>query len=272
MFSHELSDHELIAFCLDGPPSRIVGGTQYGHLVVRISEKVVIKFGMGISRDEADNQQRAYDLVDHNIVRVPRVHRYFTDEVGRGYIMMDYIEGKVIDPLDDPDIIGRVICVLDHFSTLIGDKPGSLSGGPCHGLLWPDTEDLTFKNIENMEAWFNSRLFPGEGRISFQNHDLVLCHLDIAPRNIIWQPNGAICLVDWASAGFYPRLFEFWAQWNIEGKEGSFNTLLLNSMKPLPELERAQQWPICQVWYNTQKYALCGSPQSSIPTFAYWII
>ncbi|PGH01576.1 hypothetical protein GX51_05141 [Blastomyces parvus] len=256
MVSQKSSDNELIAFCLDRSPSQIVGGTQYGHLIVRISEDVVIKFGMRISKDEADNQQRAYDLVDHNIVRIPRVHRFFTDEFGRGYIVMDYMEGEVIDPLEEPGLIERVICVLDHFSTLTGDNPGSLSGGSCRGLLWPDTENLTFGNREKMEDWFNSRLFSGEGRVSFQNCDLVLCHLDIAPRNIIWQPNGTICLVDWASAGFYPRLFEFWAQWNIEGKEGAFNTLLLKSMKPLPDHERAQKWPICRVWYNTQKYAL----------------
>ncbi|KAK2799004.1 hypothetical protein FQN50_008631 [Emmonsiellopsis sp. PD_5] len=256
MVSPESSDDELIAFCLGGPPCRIVGGVQYGRLVVRISEKIVIKFGMGVSRHEADNQQRAYDLIDHDIVRIPRVHRFFTDELGRGYIMMDYMEGEVVDPLEDSDRIKNVARVLDHFSTITGDTPGSLSSGPCSGLLWPDTEDLTFENREKMEAWFNSRLFPGQGTTSFRNCDLVLCHLDIAPRNIIWQPDGTICLVDWESAGFYPRLFEFWAQWNIEGKDGAFNTLLLKSMKPLPDHESVQKWPICRVWYNTQKYAL----------------
>ncbi|OJD14601.1 hypothetical protein AJ78_05061 [Emergomyces pasteurianus Ep9510] len=54
-------------------------------------------------------------------------HRFFTDKVGRGYMMVDYMEGKVIDPLDDSDLIERVIRVLDHFRTLTGDKPGSLS-------------------------------------------------------------------------------------------------------------------------------------------------
>ncbi|RWQ93559.1 kinase-like domain-containing protein [Paecilomyces variotii] len=255
MISHESSDAELIRYCLSGPRDRIIGGIPEGNLVVRISEQTVIKFGPGLSKDEAINQQRAYDLLDHDIVRVPRVHRFFTDNMGRGYIMMDYMEGRVIDPLE-PDRIKRLARVLDYFSMIEGDTPGSLSGGPCRGLLWPETQDLTFWSMEKMEAWFNSRLFPGEGKVSFRNCNLVLCHLDIAPRNVIWQSDGGICLVDWASAGFYPRLFEFWAQWNIEGKDGSFNRLLLDSMKPLQDHEMAQKWSICRVWYNIQKYAL----------------
>jgi aminoglycoside phosphotransferase (APT) family kinase protein len=255
MVSHESSDDELIAYCLS-PSARQVGGSTYGNLVVRVSEIAVIKFGMGLSKDEAENQERAYSLVDPNIVRVPRVHRFFTDKTGRGYIMMDYIEGTVIDPLDEPDRIAKLVRVLDHFSTIEDVLPGSLSRGPSRGLLWPEAENLTFDSTKKMEEWFNSRLFQGEGNLSFQKSPLVLCHLDLAPRNIIWQPDGGICLVDWASAGFYPRFFEFWAQWIIEGKDGSFNGLLLDSMSPLRDHETALKKTICRVWHNIQKYTL----------------
>lgn len=184
--TQETPDSELITYCLSAPHDRIIGGIPKGNLVVRVSKQTVIKFGPGLSRDEAINQQNAYDFVDHNIVRVPRVHRFFADNCGRGYIMMDYVQGKVVNPLG-PDHVKRLARVLDYFSTIKGKIPGSLGGGPCHGLLWPETQDLTFRSLEKMEAWFNSRLFPGEGKVSFQNCDLVLCHLDIAPRNIIWQ-------------------------------------------------------------------------------------
>ena len=43
--------------------------------------------------------------------------------------------------------------------------------------------------------------------------ELVFCHLDIAPRNLLRQEDGSLCLIDWASAGYYPRLFEFGMQW-----------------------------------------------------------
>lgn len=255
MLSSESQDAEVIAFCLFGPQDRIIGGVPEGNLIVKVSEQIVVKFGPGVHEDEANNQRKACELLDHDIVRVARVHRFFSDECGRGYIMMDYIKGEVIDPLG-PDHIRRLVRVLDYFSTLQRQTPGSLSGAPCRGLLWPETEDLTFNGVEEMETWFNSKLFPGEGEVSFQGCDLVLCHLDLAPRNIIWPPDGSFCFVDWASAGFFPRLFEFWAQWNIEGKDGSFNRLLLDSMTPLRNHEAEQKSSICRVWYNTQKYAL----------------
>ncbi|KAJ5685123.1 hypothetical protein N7536_007742 [Penicillium majusculum] len=249
-----LSDRELISLCLQAAPDRIVGGRQGGNLVVKTSNDTVIKFGVGVTEDEANNQRKAYELLDHDIVHVPRFYRFFTDELGRGYILMEYVEGHVIDPLHEPHLIAKIAQVLDYFSTLTANRVGSLGGGLSRGLLWPDGEDLDFDDKGQMESWFNSKLFPGEGNVSFRDCDLVLCHLDIAPRNIIWQPDGRICLVDWASAGFYPRIFEFWAQWNIEGMEGPFNSQLLQSMKPLPPHESVQQSQICRVWYNTQKY------------------
>lgn len=255
MLSCQSRDVELIKFCLSGPHDRIIGGMPEGNLVVKISEEIVIKFGPGVCEDEAKNQQEAYELLDPKIIRVPRVHRFFSDECGRGYIIMDYIEGRVVDQLG-PDHIKRLVRVLDYFGTLKRKTPGSLSGAPCRGLLWPETEHLSFADIEEMENWFNSKLFPGQGKISFQTSDLVLCHLDLAPRNIIWQSDCSFCLVDWASAGFFPRLFEFWAQWIIEGKDGAFNKNLLDAMTPLQDHEIQQKPFICRVWYNTQKYAL----------------
>lgn len=43
-----------------------------------------------------------------------------------------------------------------------------------------------------------------------------MCHLDIAPRNLLYLADGSVCLLDWATAGFYPRFFEvcvltYWA-------------------------------------------------------------
>ena len=84
----------------------------------------------------------------------------------------------------------------------------------------------------------------------------MLCHLDIAPRNILWLEDGSLCLIDWASAGYYPRLFEFCAQWVVEGKDGNFNYLLLKLMDALSDREIAQKEAILCAWRNIQKYPL----------------
>lgn len=54
--------------------------------------------------------------------------------------MIDYMEGIVIDPLEGQELINRLVGVFDQLSTLINDK----------------------LSTEDMEIWFNDRLFPGE--------------------------------------------------------------------------------------------------------------
>lgn len=44
----------------------------------------------------------------------------------------------------------------------------------------------------------------------FQWSKLVMCHLDIAPRNLMLLPDGSLCFLDWAFAGFYPSIFEIY--------------------------------------------------------------
>lgn len=244
----------MIACCANPSPENII--SQHGKRIIRISDRLVVKWGPDITKEEAENQRIAYECVDSRIVRIPRVYAFFSDEQGRGYIVMELIEGKVIDPLEDVSAVEKVARVLDYFATLRHTVPGSLCGGACRGLLFPDTEDLVFDSLDAMEKWFNSRLFANNPKLTFQGCELVFCHLDIAPRNILWLEDGSLCLIDWASAGYYPRLLGFCAQWCIEGKDGAFNSLLLNSMNRLPDRETAQKEPFLYAWRNIQKYSL----------------
>ena len=244
----------MIASCANPLPGNIV--SQYGKRVIRISDHQVVKWGPDVTKEEAENQRMAYELVDSRIVRIPHVYAFFSDERGWGYIVMEFIEGKAIDPLEDVTAIEKVAGVLDYFATLRHTIPGSLCGGFCRGLLFPETEDLIFDSLDKMEKWFNSRLFLHNPKLTFRGCELVLCHLDIAPRNILWLEDGSLCLIDWASAGYYPRLFEFCAQWVVEGKDGNFNSLLLKLMDPLSDREIAQKEAILCAWRNIQKYPL----------------
>jgi thiamine kinase-like enzyme len=228
----------------------------HGKRIIQISDHQFVKWGPDITREEAENQWIAYELVDEHVVRVPKVFAFFSGEQGWGYIVMEFIRGKVIDPLEDLTAIEKIAGVLNHFATLENPNLGSLCGGSCRGRLSPETEDLRFDGLEDMEKWLNSRLFEHQPKLSLRNCNLVLCHLDIAPRNFLWLEDGSLCLVDWASAGYYPRLFEFCAQWIIEGKDGAFHSLLLSSLNPLPDQEMAQREAMLCVWRNIQKYPL----------------
>ncbi|PYI34555.1 kinase-like protein [Aspergillus indologenus CBS 114.80] len=242
----------VIAACANPLPCNVV--SQHGKRVIKISDHQVVKWGPDVTEEEAENQKIAYELVDSRIVRIPRVYAFFSDARDWGYIVMEFVEGKVIDPLEDVRAIEKVADVLQHFATLGHTIPGSLCRGFCRGLLFPETQDLIFDSLDEMETWFNSRLFEHNPKLSFRDCQLVLCHLDIAPRNLLWQDDGSLCLLDWGSAGYYPRLFEFCAQWVVEGTDGSFNSVLLNSMNPLPDTELGQREAILCAWRNIQKY------------------
>ncbi|OJJ42083.1 hypothetical protein ASPZODRAFT_35783, partial [Penicilliopsis zonata CBS 506.65] len=89
-----------------------------GKRVIRVSDDKVVKWGPDVTQEEAENQRIAYELLDSRIVRVPRVYDFFSDEQGRGYIVMELIEGKILDPLEDIVAVEKVAAVLSHFTTL----------------------------------------------------------------------------------------------------------------------------------------------------------
>lgn len=225
----------LVAVCSSASCTTL-GGAPYGsgRRVVKISEQAVIKFGIGVTESEANNQRGAYQLLDPSIVRVPQVYRFFT-KGQYGYIVMEYIKGQILTPLEDQRLIRRVARVLEHLAELSCRVPGPLRSGVPRGLLWPENEDLSFVNILDVERYFNSRL-------------------DVAPRNILWQEDGTICLLDWECAGFYPRILEVCAQRIIFGMDGEFNRILLEYMPGLTEDEEVQAKLIMQAYSNEQRY------------------
>ncbi|KAH7354793.1 hypothetical protein BKA65DRAFT_475271 [Rhexocercosporidium sp. MPI-PUGE-AT-0058] len=107
-----LSSSDIIECCIH-PNRQIIGGQPYGNLVVKLSEELVVKFGAGVSVEEADNQRKTYELLDSGVVRVPRVVRYFTrtvDHTSRptGYLVMEYIHGDISESLGSHQVSTRL--------------------------------------------------------------------------------------------------------------------------------------------------------------------
>jgi hypothetical protein len=169
---------------------------------------------------------------------------------------MDFVDGEVIKCLEDPTQIATIAHILNHLASFQRNVPGPLYCGPPTGLLFLDEGEYSFNSGRDLEQWWNNRLLPGEPLMCLQNIKFVLCHLDIAPRNILWKAGEVPCLLDWASASYYPRFFEFCAQLTIEGLDGRFNRLLLEAITKLEETETQQIQPLLQAWSNIQRYNL----------------
>lgn len=176
------------------------------------------------------------------------------------------MDGFRRDRIDEIETIQAITRIIEHMGTKERDFPGPLSGNVYRGLLWPESEDITPTSEEDLERYLNSRLLKG-GEFNLKGFKNVLCHLDIAPRNLLFLHDGSICLLDWASAGFNPKCFEVAAlQVNKEvGRDNSqFNANLGKSimvMLAFTEREFEVVDLILQVRYNNISRYLYVRPQ-----------
>jgi thiamine kinase-like enzyme len=96
-----------------------------------------------------------------------------------------------------------------------------------------------------------------------------MCHLDIAPRNILYLPDSSICLIDWATAGFYPRLFEVCIlNINNNGQNGKFEEMLLKNIGSLTSEEEEQMWLLIPSFQNSLRYHFVSSTDDMRSNFA----
>jgi serine/threonine protein kinase len=248
------TNDEIAQYCSRSNPNRdVISEFEGGLSIIKISEDVVVKCGLGVTQWEAQNQQQAYDLIDLTIIRIPRVYRFFT--LGpAGYIIMEYIEGQPLSSVSNPGFyLQAVACVLKHFEQVRGGKPGPFHGGLAQGQLWLD-ELIAPTTISDIEEYYNRRQLKDIPKLKLTSYPLVFCHLDIAPRNIILSENGSLCLVDWASAGYYPRLFERCALGLNVRERGDWNAHLLERLDSLDMDETSQVQRLERAYYLGQRY------------------
>ena len=220
-YDRSLTQAAIVRFCDIAKESKcsVVGGDQHGNLVVKMSDKVVIKFGLSVTSGEACALKFASQKVNPNIIKVPKIHKFFTRELDKlwtiGYLVMELVEGKGLDQLESEDCLRltpRIKDALEHVQSIHGEVPGPLDGSKARGLLFSEEGcSQNFTCRQDLEDYLNQRLASTNDLVDISKAELCLCHLDIAPRNILLTPDNELYLVDWGCAGFYPSYFEAWA-------------------------------------------------------------
>ena len=189
-----------------------------GNSVVKISDYAVIKFGAGVKEDEWLNQTRAFKLLHPDKIRVPEPYHFFSS-VGIGYLVMEYVDGTPLEP-SDASYTAALQSMIPHLWEIVSDIPGPIGGGSARGLLWSDYHDFRPSKTSEIQAYFNQRRARNsEAALDLEGLPLVLCHADMAARNILKLPDDSFCLLDWESAGFYPRIFDVCAIRLESGRE-----------------------------------------------------
>jgi tRNA A-37 threonylcarbamoyl transferase component Bud32 len=199
-----------------------------GVIIARVHENAVLKFGREVRLSEAKNMRFARQfttiwipaVIDAWEVEAPEVG----EDRGMGYLLMEYIEGSLVSdiwPTLDTQTRHSIYCQLDdslrQLHAVKVAQPGPLGGDVSRGTLFTAYGAGPFKSSRDMETWFNERLLVCQefGRaprtqasFSGKFDKLVMCHLDIAPRNLILDGQGRVWILDWAYAGGYPPYFD----------------------------------------------------------------
>lgn len=141
-----------------------------------------------------------------------------------GYLVMEYIEGDALadkwpglDIHTRQDVHFQLHELLRQLHTIRLSAPGPLGGDLSRGPLFTDYGAGPFRSKRDLERWFDERLLvcqefrrapQTQPSFSGQFENLVMCHMDIAARNLILDRQRRVWVLDWAHAGGYPVYFE----------------------------------------------------------------
>ncbi|EXJ90046.1 hypothetical protein A1O3_03114 [Capronia epimyces CBS 606.96] len=246
-------DSDFIRQHVKSPDSIILRDISGGSTVLKVPGfDVVIKFGGGVTQEEAIAQSTAFDLLDPAIVRVPQVHHFHRDsDTGIGYLAMEWFDASLIDMHDDRQV-EALQKTMAHLASLTRSFPGPLHRGEPQGILWEDSAPSACHTVEGLENWINTWQHTP---VDLRGEEFVLCHLDTAAENILWLPSGHVCLLDWSSAGYYPRYFELAAHLKKGAPNEKIERLLQSPRAPFSISEEQHMGCLIQACANSMAYA-----------------
>ena len=106
MNPYSLSDDEIVQLYQSHEiqQSQILSVELSGRKVVRLTEGIVVEFGLGVTPQEATAQQLAFQKVNRDVLRIPQVYRFFSrPDAGFwpiGYLVMESINGTSLEDVN----------------------------------------------------------------------------------------------------------------------------------------------------------------------------
>ena len=178
-----------------------------------------------VPEDEADDELSALELAQRLNIRAPKVRRVVKGDPV--YIIMDRIYGSTLtDRWPTLSWLSTILLALQlrqyvqRLRSLTSPTAGSLHSGKCRSMWASDyygvPDHATSSELDAfLEFWTSYKRKPANATLP-PTRRLVLCHHDLAPRNIIIDETGNIWLVDWQLSGWYPDYFEYASMQNFE--------------------------------------------------------
>ena len=182
---------------------------------------VVIKFGLDVDVHEARTLRF---IADSTSIPVPRVHDARIYDNGTTVIEMGYIEGTVIAEAwmelsqeQKKEVANQLRCLLLSLGEHKGSYIGGVEGGPAVDCRRLRVQGGPFGSEREFNAFLCSDIVsvaPSIFRTMIEQsmgteHEIVLTHGDLNPRNILVKDGKIVALLDWETAGWYPEYWEF---------------------------------------------------------------
>lgn len=149
-FPVRVSRATIAATCQQATPLQCLDHQPGGNSVLRLNSGIVVKYGDMVSEDEARDQALVSQLVVQSVVRVPKVYDWFRDEKGRGYLVMEFVEGRKADLLTEEVHGTRLRKALEHLHALKSKKIGPLYGNRHRSLLFRDGSHPTLSSVDDV--------------------------------------------------------------------------------------------------------------------------
>lgn len=203
--------------------------------IVPLSSKYLAK---GYREEDHEDALKAVKFASHLGIYVPRVQRNVRVDDAI-YCIMDRIPGATLD-VRWPELgwfmslrlAFQLRGMVRRLRSATATLSGSLAGGECGSYFFEDSSGLPPRSsCHHVNAFLNFwanfvtirheiRKTPGEHAICPKQvfsdcRPFVFTHHDLAPRNIILDHEGRLCLIDWDCAGFYPECFEYAGMYNF---------------------------------------------------------
>ncbi|RMZ88864.1 hypothetical protein DV736_g3907, partial [Chaetothyriales sp. CBS 134916] len=195
--------------------------------VFKVDETTVVKSGDSVRFAEA----AALRLVrEQTSIPVPEVHNVYRDEAsGHVRIVMEFIEGDVLDEVweqfgrnQKDEVIQQLRGFFAQLRGIQGTFIGSVDGTACEDPLFTDQlgaygpyEDEPAFNKGIVKALESSSQGAWAVTISdvvldtLKDHNIVMSHGDISPRNILVRGTKVVAILDWEMSGFYPEYWDY---------------------------------------------------------------
>ena len=199
--------------------------------VIAIHTHFVVKYGEGVNLEEG---RMMIFIRQRTRVPVPRVFALYHDDNGQSFIVMERINGKTLEETWHTLENKQKEMIVAQLKTHIGqmrtiESPGgycSLDNQPLlNEIFWTPSRDCSGPfNTEvelydaiirkcrasealRQKAEYYQEVLPNVLR----GHRPILTHGDIQRKNIIVRTGSVadIVLLDWESAGWYPRYWEY---------------------------------------------------------------